>query len=270
MTLEAVNMNENQQYLLDLQGYLVIEDALGAAEVAALNQLLDQHDLPTGETLRFGSAAGSFPEGPGFLSWGKPFCDLLDHPRVMPALRFWLGDCFRLDRLYGLCVQEGNPWGPMHADYGASRITSEAEPGRYHPFRDNEIVNGFAVVAWNLAAVGPQYGGFCCIPGSHKSNYRLPQDYFDAPAQAPCVIVPEAPAGSVIIFSEALTHGTAAWTGKHERRSLLYKYCVSQMAWSSNRARPPDNVELTSRQQILFREPADPHRFFPSLFEEAE
>ena len=46
MTLEAVNMNENQQYLLDLQGYLVIEDALGAAEVAASVFLLGSDKGP--------------------------------------------------------------------------------------------------------------------------------------------------------------------------------------------------------------------------------
>ena len=49
----------------------------------------------------------------------------------------------------------------------------------------------------------------------------------------PFVVVPEVPAGSAILFTEALTHGTAAWQGPHERRSLLYKYCVSHIAWTA-------------------------------------
>ena len=74
---------ELQQYLLDLQGYLVIENALSSTEVATLNQLIDAQQLPPpGKTERFGSA----PEGSGFLDWGKPFCDLLDHPLLMPIL----------------------------------------------------------------------------------------------------------------------------------------------------------------------------------------
>ena len=263
-------MKETDKYLFDLQGYLVIEDVLNEGEIAAFDPLLDQNEMPAGDSFRFGSAAGSFASGPGFLSWGQPFCDLLDHARIMPILRFVLGDCFRLDRLYGLRMVKGSPAGPIHSDYGASRITSNAEAGRFHPFKDNEIINGFVVVAWSLAAAGPEYGGFCCIPGSHKSNYKLPEEYFEAGEQAPCVVVPKAPAGSVIIFSEALTHGTATWTADHERKTILYKYCVSQMAWSSNRVRPPDNIELTARQKILLREPADPHRFFPSLFADAE
>ena len=41
--------------------------------------------------------------------------------------------------------------------------------------------------------------------------------------EAPCVVIPSVPAGSAILFTEALTHATAAWRGTHERRSLLYK-----------------------------------------------
>lgn len=258
-----MNDLEVQQYLFDLQGYLVIENALNAAEIVALNDLLDHNEVPeSGQQQRFGHA----PSGSGFLQWGQPFCDLLDHDQIMPVLRFRLGDCFRLDRIYGMHMSAGMANGKLHSDYGATAPTSNAVPGHYYHSRDTEILNGFTVVAWNLADAGPQYGGFCCIPGSHKSNFKLPQQISDAPDETPCVIIPPAPAGSVILFTEALTHGTAAWRGQHQRRSLLYKYCVSQMAWTAKRVQPPTNAALTSRQQILFNEPADPHRHFPSLF----
>ena len=269
---------ELQQYLFDLQGYLVIENALSKEEVATLNELLDQQDIPmTGVRRNFGRA----PEGSGFLEWGKPFCDLLDHPKIMPILQFRLGECFRLDRLFGFQLREGTPGGDLHADYGASKtvggrvkgfseryLDSEVRPGRYYHVPANEMLNGFVVVSWNLSDTGPDTGGVCCIPGSHKSNYRLPQEIFDAPEKAPCVVIPSAPAGSVILFTEALTHGSTPWKGKHDRRTLLYKYCVSQMSWSSKLVEPPTNVELTPRQRILFRQPADPYRHFPSLFAE--
>ena len=258
---------EMQQYLFDLQGYLVIENVLSETEVSRFNELLDKQELPApGQTQRFGSA----PEGPGFLQWGKPFCDLLDHPKILPILRFRLGDAFRLDRIYGMCMREGMQRGRLHADYGATAPNSGARRGEYFPFRDNQIVNGFVVATWNMSDAGVDLGGFCCIPGSHKSNFKLPQQIGDAPEKAPCIVVPNTPAGSVILFTEALTHGTAAWTAKHERRSLLYKYCVSHIAWKSERVQPPTCVELTPRQKILFRVPGDPLRHFPSLFEESE
>ncbi|MEM7128913.1 MAG: phytanoyl-CoA dioxygenase family protein [Chloroflexota bacterium] len=278
---------ELQQYLFDLHGYLVIENALTPQEVATLNQLIDDQNLPAPEkSPRFGSAptlessllsyktngagngAGNSPVGSGFLNWGKPFCDLLDHPSVMPALRARLGDAFRLDRLYGMYMRQGMKYSSLHSDYGASAPNSGVEPGEYFAFRPNQIHEGFIVVAWALADAGPEHGGFCCIPGSHKSNYKLPHGIKEAHEASPHVIIPAMPAGSVILFSEALTHGTAPWRAAHERRTLLYKYCVSHMVWTSKRVEAPTDVELTPRQQILLQEPGDPLRHFPSLFEE--
>ena len=43
-----------QQYLFDLQGYLVIHNVLGSAEVAELNRLIDARRFPS-----------LFSEGPG-------------------------------------------------------------------------------------------------------------------------------------------------------------------------------------------------------------
>lgn len=262
---------ETQQYLFDLQGYLVIENALSPEEVTILNKLIDQQGLPIAEeALRFGAAAGATEGGSGFLEWGTPFCKLLDHPKIMPILRFILGDCFRLDRLYGIRMSKGMPRGHLHADYGATSPYSGARPGERYHFRENETPGGFVVVAWNLSETGPKYGGFCCIPGSHKSNFKLPEMIEEAPEQSSCVVIPPIPPGSVILFTEALTHGTAVWTGGHERRTLLFKYCVSQMAWSPTRVQLPRKVSLSPRQRILFREPADSHRFSPSLFEGLE
>ena len=159
---------ELQQYLFDLQGYLVIENILSKEEVAIYNELLDQQDIQmTGKRKNFGRA----PEGSGFLEWGKPFCDLLDHPKIMPILQFRLGDCFRLDRLFGFQLREGTPGGDLHADYGASKtaggrnkgfseryLNSEVQPGEYYHVPANEMLSGFVVVSWNLSDTGPRHG----------------------------------------------------------------------------------------------------------------
>lgn len=286
-----MNDLELRQYLFDLQGYLVIENALSSDEVETLNRLIDQQNLPPPtESTRFGSAptlASSLvrresgvpesmatadkaaPVGAGFLGWGAPFCNLLDHPAVMPVLRMRLGDAFRLDRLYGMNMSKGMSYGGLHADYGATAPAENVQPGEYYAFRANQIYEGFVVVAWALSDGGGELGGFCCIPGSHKSNYKLPQQIRDEHDRSPAVVIPEMPAGSVILFTESLTHGTATWHAEHERRALLYKYCVSHLAWTSKRVEAPTNVELTARQKILLQEPGDPIRHFQSLFEEA-
>ena len=279
-----------QQYLFDLNGYLVIENALTPAEVAALNQAIDMRNLPPPtDSPRFGSAptlgaslvkaessvpdsrrlAGQdAPVGSGFLDWGKAFCDLLDHRAIMPVLRMRLGDSFRLDRLYGMRMRRGQSYGVLHADYGASAPQENMADGAYYAFRSNQNYEGFVVVGWALSDAGGEHGGFCCIPGSHKSHYKLPASIADNFQTSPHVHIPSTRAGSVILFSEALTHGTATWHAAHERRTLLYKYSVSNLVWTSKRVEAPGNVELTRRQEILLRAPGDPIRHFPSLFED--
>src|SRR5262245_29419967 len=70
-TVDASNQ-ELQQYLFDLQGYLVIRDVLGSAEVADLNRLIDAQRLPSPrESIRFGSAVGKHGPDHAFLNWGS-------------------------------------------------------------------------------------------------------------------------------------------------------------------------------------------------------
>ena len=267
-------ISELQTYLYDLKGYLVIEDVLSADEVARLKAIIDETDLANlPPSHRFGSAGGSAATGPGFLAWGEPFVALMDHPLTMSVMRAQLGDCFRLDRIFGMHMKKGLPNGRLHSDYGASQPFSRAERGRFFTPPAHEALHGFGVAAWNLTDTGPEHGGLRVIPGSHNSHYKLPKvirrDEYEE-GRDPVVVIPEAPAGSVTFFSEALTHGTAAWRADHHRYTLLYKYCASQLSWSRTRVTAPEGVELTERQRLLLEEPAGAKWFFPSLFPEDE
>src|SRR5438093_12648424 len=229
VTVDASD-RELQQYLFDLQGYLVIHNVLGAAEVAELNRLIDAQRLPSPrESIRFGSAAGKHGPDHGFLNWGEPFCRLLDHEAIMPILRFRLGDCFRLDRLYGIHMHKGQTMGAMQADYGASARNSFTKPGERLHFPSNGIYEGFTVVAWNLTDAGPANGGVWFIPGSHQSHFKLPRQIHEAPEKASCVVIPDVPAGSVVLFSQAVMHGTAPRRDDHGPRTRLSQHRVPQI-----------------------------------------
>ena len=184
-----MNDPEILQYLFDVQGYLVLENVLDAEEVAALNHLLDAH-LPPAKGNCFGSAPdwlGFFGLGPALHRSARPPPDYaytaLPLGRLLPPRP----DLRLVSELHGMAR------GILHCDYGPTAPTSGAQPGQYYPLRDNQILNGFVVATWNLTDAGPDYGGFCCIPGSHKSNFKLPQPIADAPEQAPCVIIPFGP-----------------------------------------------------------------------------
>ena len=273
---------ELRRYLYDLQGYLVIENVLSPELVAELNALIDAKVDPVPDNweelgkesmlalynvYRFGMAGGSYPSGPGFLDWGQPFVDLMDNPVVLDVMRAQLGDCFRLDRVFGMRMRRGMPNAPLHADYGASAHFARARPGESYVQPAHQALHGFAVAAFNLTDSGPDTGGLRVIPGSHNCRYKLPRPIRDEQLSG-VAVCPSAPAGSVVIFTEATTHGTAAWTAEHERRTLIYKYCVSELSWSRTRVTAPEKAELTERQKLLLESPAGSHFFFPSLFEE--
>ncbi|MCE2461800.1 MAG: phytanoyl-CoA dioxygenase family protein [Pseudomonadales bacterium] len=115
-----------------------------------------------------------------------------------------------------------------------------------------------SVATWNLTEVGPGDGGFVCVPGSHKSNFlqHMPRDVARFERGEDWVVQPSMAAGDVLIFTEALIHGTAAWTADHERRTLLYKYSPPHSTWARRPYDPADFPEATDRQRRLMAPPS--------------
>ncbi len=245
-------MNEHERYLFDLQGFLVVPNALSHETVQALNAALDEHIAaetgPEMRTHRFGR----------LLSWGREFRDLLDNPRITPYLEEMLGAKFRLDHDYADIIRPADSeraqvLGPIGATlHGGS---TPFDPSQYYNFRDGKMHNGLMVVAYNLKDVNPGDGGFACVPGSHKSNLPLPAAMRDLQDAHSCVQKVGGAAGTAIIFTEALTHGTLPWTGRDERRTVFFKYSPHPLSWSAHYYNADDHEDLTERQRAVLEPP---------------
>ena len=263
-------MDEYEKYFFDLNGYLVIEDALTSQEVTACNEAIDNNpdrmrERSGEQLLSRGSAALAGEQGRGDLGgmltwphpWCKPFRNLLAHPRVLPVLVELLGEGCRLDHLYGIVMRKGTEGHVLHGAGTASDLT------HFFQFHNGSMRCGLTVVSWILADCGPGDGGFACIPGSHKSNYQPPRDVLRLERDIGVVRQVEARAGAAVIFTEALTHGTLPWTADHQRRSILYKYSPGPLAYA--RTYLPDGVEavldeFTPAQRALLEPPYRPSR----------
>jgi ectoine hydroxylase-related dioxygenase (phytanoyl-CoA dioxygenase family) len=217
-------MNDNERYLFDLQGYITVENALEPAQLAELNRLLDEHIANECDgdmcTHRFG----------GLLDWGEAYRDLIDNGAVVPYLTEVVDPKFRLDHVYADIIRSGTS--PIGATlHGGS---TPFNPSQYYRFSDGRMHNGLSVVAYNLADVGPEDGGFGCVPGSHKSNYSLPGEWRNLEeGLQPCVRRVTGAAGSAIIFTEALSHGALPWSGAGERRTVFFKYSPHPLSWAA-------------------------------------
>ena len=116
--------------------------------------------------------------------------------------------------------------------------------------------NGLTVVAYNLAKVGPEDGGFGCVPGSHKSNYRFHGEWRDmAENIESCVSRVTGPAGTAVIFTEALTHGALPWTGQGERRTVFLKYSPHPISWYAQYFDETEFEGLTESQRAILEAP---------------
>ena len=257
---------EMERFLFDVNGYLVIEDVLSTDEAAELSRLIDEHGLPevdqeTGSGKIAGGGAGEV--GAGFLEWSTRLCDLLDHPKIMPALGLVLGEGFRIDHFWGSLTNKGADVLRLHGGIVPFHQTD------FYFTRGYKLYNGLTNVAWNLVDSGGGHGGFMVLPGSHKAGFQLPQEMAEAEERGYGVTVPEVKAGSVTIFTEAVLHGAAGWKASHQRRTLFFSFSPSHMAYSRKQAVPPTEVKLTKRQQLLFEPPSAPHSFKrPTLFED--
>merc|ERR1711879_385594 len=68
-------------------------------------------------------------------------------------------------------------------------------------------------------------GGFCIVPGSHKSNFKMPDGMVNGDRYQEYIIQPKTKAGDVVLFSEGTVHGAKPWTvEERQRRICLYRF----------------------------------------------
>ncbi|MCZ6681149.1 MAG: phytanoyl-CoA dioxygenase family protein [Candidatus Poribacteria bacterium] len=234
-------MTDEEKFIFDLEGYLVIKNVLTPDEVAEMNAIIDQGNR----------------EGPPSL-WGDPFKKLIDHPKTLPYLIELIGPKVRLDHDYAIFMTEGERRGRLHGGEDGGRPGGN-EGDHWYKCRDGVIRNGLCVMTYFLTGAAEGDGGFACIPGSHKSNFStgtVPDEVrrFERPAHY--VVQPAVEAGDALFFTEAVIHGTMPWRATHERRSLLYKYSPGHSAWSGNFYDLSKYAELTEQQRQMLMPPS--------------
>jgi Phytanoyl-CoA dioxygenase (PhyH) len=236
-------LTDHERYDFDRNGFVVRRNALTTNEVRALHSAINERNYPSpGESIpsqRFN----------GFLPFSPAFRALLDHDAVLAPMIELCGDTVRLDHCYGIHMQPGT------AGLGLHGGGTPFDPSQYYTVRDGHMYNGLVAVQWALVDHGPGDGGFCCIPGSHRANFELPE-----PVDPAWVVDVALQAGDLLFFTEALTHGTTPWTGREIRRSLFFKYAPGHLAWGRDYALElyGDEVtrHLTDRQKLLFQSPS--------------
>jgi len=236
-----LEMTDDEKYLFDLNGYLIVRNVLSPGEVKEANKVIDtyQHKMIERKdsalrnsvkgTSFYGTGPGRKDLG-GVLEWGedsKIFKKLLAHPRLVPLMHGILGKGYRLDHLPFVIAQDIGAEGfQLHGG------TIDCSTGQYNPELAYTCHHGFirsALLGCNVMLTDhdPGFGGFCVVPGSHKSNFKMPDGMVDGEKYKEYIIQPATKAGDVVLFSEGTVHGAMAWTQESQRRVCLYRFSPS-------------------------------------------
>ncbi len=107
--------------------------------------------------------------------------------------------------------------------------TIDCSSGEYNPHLAYTCHNGIirsALLGCNVMLTDHDFGfgGFCVVPGSHKSNFKMPNGMVDGEKYKEFIIQPSTKAGDVVLFSEGTVHGAMSWTHSSQRRVCLYRF----------------------------------------------
>ena len=174
-------MNEQEKYLFDLHGYLVVKNALTDAQVKSLSDMIDANEHSSkrhrggSDRTRFRNKDDRAWSASSLLDWGGPFIDLIDIPTITPYLKEFLGVNYRLDHDYMLVANAESSHqlflhGGGQGAGGPTDLVGPTDGGQcYYRYNNGRFYNGLIAVAFELNTVTPGDGGFACVAGSHKA-----------------------------------------------------------------------------------------------------
>eukprot|EP00586_Coscinodiscus_wailesii_P006470 CAMPEP_0172488238 /NCGR_PEP_ID=MMETSP1066-20121228/17674_1 /TAXON_ID=671091 /ORGANISM="Coscinodiscus wailesii, Strain CCMP2513" /LENGTH=311 /DNA_ID=CAMNT_0013255337 /DNA_START=310 /DNA_END=1245 /DNA_ORIENTATION=+ len=232
-------MTDDQRYLFDLNGYIIIRNVLTPDEVKAANDAIDKHqnEMIARQPAALRNAVPGttmYGTGPprqdlgGVLEWGKDdsrvFKSILAHRKLLPLYHGLLGKGYRMDHVpFVIAGEKGAEGFQLHGG------TVDCVSGEYNHHLAYTCMNGnvrCALLGVNVMLVDHDegYGGFCVVPGSHKSGFKMPPGMVDGEAYGEFVIQPKTKAGDVVLFSEGTVHGALPWNAETQRRCCLYRF----------------------------------------------
>ena len=243
----------HNDYLFDLRGYLLLENAISGADLAELNAWVDAHwdyvERPqegAGEEARsrwighVETHSYGIDDGVNFqniVEAGPVFERLIDHPAWIDLAKKYINPVNRVSIHENLLNVRGRG-GHLYIHCGGHA------PLSYLTFRQHntgEWMVGQINVLMALEDIGPGDGPTVLVPGSHKTTEVHPRLMEDGKGIVSAGSGTEAAgtalgmkemhlkAGDALFFTDAITHGSAERTNDGYRRAVIYRYSARHL-----------------------------------------
>ncbi len=267
--MEPRNPTPLDDFLFDLNGYIVIKQAVEPELLDDLNRAFDnfpplEHGEWWGNAQRRDYNAATGLELHNCVEAGEPFERLIDHPGWINYVRRYCGE--EKSYVEGLfideCIASIRRSGGHHPAHSGG--FQGALRGRYL-YTNGVFRCGQCNIILGLTDVHEGDGPTMVVPGSHKSNFPHPNtgnyanlDRMDKLDGAIPVYMDK---GDVLLFVDGLMHGGSSRSDlEGERRVTIYRYGVK---WATTRygfeySQPLLDRLTPERRKIL--QPIPPHR----------
>jgi hypothetical protein len=245
--LPPVELTDEQKYLLDVRGWLLVPGVLSESEAKEMREFC----------YTLSRDPGSLPL-PRRSSVGGPLQRLTDHPVVVgfmnefvahPPLSTPDGYGFRLEGTFLTVRSEGHDNFRPHGGGGLFNF-----PGNSHMYhcRPGAASSGLTRAVWELNPVEHGTGGTMFLTGSHKAAFKRPPST-ESP-DSPLWETYGCPAGSVLFFTEALCHTGAKWTNPNWDRVAVFNcYNTVNAKWHDWEPHPELLADMPPLRRSLFR-----------------
>lgn len=223
-------LTAEQRYYLDVYGYVVIPNTLTADEVGTLREaiykvrrdfmaLKDPKARVRGAILNQPNPHHTYFTA--LVEADPAITAYCTHPHLLGMAEELIGGEARICEVGAIINRRIPETYQERPNYGLHRGTdipfgSHYQNGLYHC--------NFVKTLTNLVDLGPDDGGTVVIPGSHKidvNEEKLKEAAYHDPKLIHQVI---APAGSTLLFSETLIHGTGQIRSEQERMIVICGY----------------------------------------------
>jgi hypothetical protein len=242
----VIELTQAQKYMFDTRGWLLIPSVLSADEVEEMREFC----------LRLKFHSDSIPPHER-NALGGPLQKLADHPQVVGFMNEFVAhpalsspECygFRQESCHLFYRTQGDGKFDPHNGNGMLRFPGDSHTYHCIPGKAN---SGLTRVVWEFNPVEHGKGGTLFITGSHKAVYTAPEAVKD-----PNSFLWETygcPAGSLLFFTEALTHSATVWSNPHDRVAIFTCYNTVNSKWHN--WNPPAELIATMppKRQTLYR-----------------
>lgn len=210
-------MTEAQRFLFELQGYLLVEDALSTEEARDYREAIyrlahEKYTAPDdwddrGEPTQIISVHRPIEKAPLFL-------DIVDHPAVLPILQQLVSES-------PILIDNNAQLTPRHS----SRQGWHRGVGTHGYWMENgSFIYAMVKCIWYLSDIRKGENPTRIVPGSHKSRIPEPPPAGDRAGCLPGQVELDVRAGTVLIFSEACLHAGNINESDKTRVNMYFNY----------------------------------------------